>query len=60
MGRRRQLAGQGVESDSLKAGDHVIIRGNPGRNAVDHRLRMQSLLRPADGFGWGFEGESFD
>ena len=27
---------------------------------VDHHLRMQSLLRPSDGFGWGFEGESFD
>ena len=55
-----QLAGQGVTRESLKAGDHVIIRGNPGRNAVDHRLRMRSLLRPSDGFGWGFEGESFD
>ena len=55
-----QLAGQGVTRESLKAGDHVIIRGNPGRNAVDHRVRMRSLLRPSDGFGWGFEGESFD
>ena len=55
-----QLDGQGVDSDSLKAGDHVIIRGSPGRNPADHRLRIKSLLRPADGFGWGFEGESFD
>jgi len=55
-----QLAGQGVTRESLKAGDHVIIRGNPGRNPVDHRLRMRSLLRPSDGFGWGFEGESFE
>ena len=55
-----QLSGQGVTRESLKAGDHVIIRGNPGRNPVDHRLRMRSLLRPSDGFGWGFEGESFD
>ena len=55
-----QLSGQGVTRDSLKAGDHVIIRGNPGRNAVDHRVRMRSLLRPADGFGWGFQGEDFD
>lgn len=55
-----QLSGQGVTRDSLKAGDHVVIKGNPGRNAVDHRLRMRSLLRPSDGFGWGFEGESFE
>ena len=55
-----QLSGQGVTRDSLKPGDHVIITGNPGRNSQDHRLRMRSLLRPSDGFGWGFEGEDFD
>lgn len=55
-----QLAGQGVTRESLKAGDHVIITGNPSRNAELHRLRMRSLLRPSDGYGWGFEGESFD
>lgn len=55
-----QLSGQGVTRDSLRPGDHVIITGNPGRNEVDHRIRMRSLLRPSDGFGWGFEGETFD
>jgi hypothetical protein len=55
-----QLSSQGVTRDSLKAGDHVIITGNPARDANAHRLRMQSLLRPSDGFGWGFEGETFD
>ena len=55
-----QLAGQGVTRETLKAGDHVIITGNPSRNTQEHRLRMQSLLRPSDGYGWGFEGESFD
>jgi hypothetical protein len=55
-----QLSGQGVTRESLRAGDHVIITGNPGRNAEDHRIRMRSLLRPSDGYGWGFEGESFD
>ena len=43
------LTGQGVTRDSLKPGDKVIITGNPGRNAVDHRLRMRTLLRPSDG-----------
>ncbi len=39
----------------------MIITGNPGRNEVDHRIRMRSLRRPSDGFGWGFEeGETFD
>lgn len=55
-----QLSGQGVTRDSLKPGDEVVITGNPGRNAEDHRIRMRSLLRPSDGFGWGFEGETFD
>ena len=55
------LMRQGLTRDSLKAGDHVIITGNPGRNPGDYRLRMQTLHRPADGFGWGNrEGESFD
>lgn len=55
-----QLSGQGVTRDSLKPGDEVIITGNPGRDESDHRIRMRSLLRPSDGFGWGFEGETFD
>ncbi len=54
------LTGQGVTRESLKPGDHVVITGNPGRNPIDHRIRMRSLLRPADGFGWGFQGEDFD
>lgn len=55
------LAGQGVTRDSLKPGDKVVIMGNPGRNPDDHRLRMRSLLRPSDGFGWGQKaGETFE
>jgi hypothetical protein len=47
-------AGQltGITRDTLKYGDHVIITGNPGRTAEDHRLRMRSILRPKDGFKW--------
>ncbi len=55
------LGRQGVTRDSLKVGDYVVIRGNPGRNAIDHRLRMQTLERPVDNFVWGTrEGETFD
>ena len=50
----------GSEVRTVKPGDHVVITGNPGRNAVDHRVRMRSLKRPSDGFGWGFQGETFD
>ena len=38
--------------DTLKAGDHVIITGNPGRTSEDHRIRMRSIFRPKDGFKW--------
>jgi hypothetical protein len=41
-----QLGGQGVTRETLKAGDHVIITGAPGRNPADHRVRMVSLHRP--------------
>ena len=56
-----QLGGQGVTRDTLKPGDKVIITGNPGRNPADHRVRMVTLRRPSDGFGWGNkDGETFD
>jgi hypothetical protein len=47
-------AGQlnGITRDTLKPGDHVIVSGNPGRTAADHRLRMRSIVRPKDGFKW--------
>jgi len=48
-----QLGGQGVGRDTLKIGDRVVISGNPGRNSRDHLLRMLTLQRPKDGFGWG-------
>ena len=56
-----QLGGQGVNRYTLKAGDHVVITGNPGRTVEDHRIRMVSLKRTSDGFGWGGKaGETFD
>lgn len=56
-----QLGGQGVTRETLKPGDHVVITGSPGRNAADHRVRMVSLRRPSDGFGWGTKpGEVVD
>ena len=48
-----QLGAQGVGKDSLKVGDHVIISGNPARNQEDKRIRLLSLLRPRDSYGWG-------
>ena len=47
-----QLTQMGVERDTLKAGDKVVITGNPGRNPADHRLRMRAIERPKDGWKW--------
>ncbi len=56
-----QLGGQGVSRDTLKIGDRVVISGNPGRNSRDRLLRMLTLQRPSDGFGWGLRpGEVTD
>ena len=48
-----QLGSQGVTSATLRPGDEVTIVGNPGRNPEDFRVRMRSLRRQSDGFGWG-------
>jgi hypothetical protein len=47
-----QLANSGIQNDTLRYGDTVVITGNPGRNAADHRIRMTTVKRP-DGFTWG-------
>ena len=52
-GGTAQLGNQGVTRDTLKIGDHVIISGNPARSEKTHQVRMLSLHRTKDGFGWG-------
>ena len=60
-GGATQLSGQAVTKETLKPGDRVVIKGNPGRDPSDHRIRMITLRRPADGFGWGMHpGEVVD
>ena len=57
-----QLGRQGVSRTTLRPGDRVVISGVPSRNvAVDHRVKMETLRRNSDGFGWGqAPGEVFD
>ena len=43
---------KGVQRDTLRPGDHVIVIGSPGRNPEDHRLRMINIKRPSDGWTW--------
>jgi hypothetical protein len=54
----RQLVMTGITKETLKAGDFLVITGRPGREAADHRVRLLSIRRPKDGFGWsGRTGE---
>jgi hypothetical protein len=47
------LGGQGITRNTLKVGDEVVITGNPSRTAGLARLKMNTLHRKSDGFGWG-------
>ena len=51
-----QLANQGVQKDSLKVGDIVVIQGRPSRVTGEYRALMVNLKRPKDGFTWGGRG----
>lgn len=55
-GSPSQLQGK-ITRDTLKAGDHVIITGNPARNPDDHRVRLVTLKRPKDGWSWGLAAD---
>jgi len=48
-----QLGAGGVTADALRPGDPVIVTGNPGRDPAEHRIRMVTIERTTDGFGWG-------
>lgn len=56
-----QLSTQGVDRDTLKVGDEIVIVGRPSRVAGEYRLLMVKLTRPRDGFTWGGrQGEVVD
>ena len=48
-----RLKQQGITSDTIKPGDHVILVGSPGRNPADQRLHLKGIQRPADGWKSG-------
>jgi hypothetical protein len=52
-GGAAQLSGQGVNQQTLKVGDHIVITGRPSRAPGEYRALVQTISRPADGFSWG-------
>ena len=56
-----QLATAGVNRESLKVGDQVVVIGRPSRVPGEFRALMVTLKRPLDGFTWGTRsGEAVD
>ncbi len=47
-----QLSRMGIEMNTIRPGDQVIVTGNPSRNSADRRVRLQSITRPSDGWRW--------
>ena len=48
-----QLSRTGVNSSTLRVGDHVIISGSPARDAANHTLSLvKDVQRPVDGWRW--------
>jgi hypothetical protein len=54
-----RLGRVGINAETLKPGDHVIITGQPGRTADDHRMHMLEINRPADGWKWNRTGNRY-
>ena len=46
-----QLAGQGVNQQTLKVGDKMVITGRPSRTPGEYRVLVQTIA--AEGFSWG-------
>ena len=47
-----RLSRDGITKETLRAGDHVIVTGAPGRNASENRIHLKRIERPADGWKW--------
>jgi hypothetical protein len=55
-----QLNNAGVNKESLKVGDVVVITARPSRVTGENRALMLTLKRPSDGFTWGSPGQQVD
>jgi hypothetical protein len=49
----KKLRKQGVQRDTLRAGDDLIVTGSPPRRADERRMLIRVLRRQSDGFVWG-------
>ena len=52
-GNPRRLNSSGVNKDTLRPGDLVVVVGSPGRNPGDRKVHLKGIRRPADGWSYG-------
>ena len=55
-GNPRRLGSQGLNKDTLRPGDTVIVSGAPGRAVSENRIHLKGIRRPSDGWSWGEGG----
>jgi DNA/RNA endonuclease YhcR with UshA esterase domain len=46
------LSRSGLEFDTLKTGDHVIVTGNPSRHPGERKVHLVTILRQSDRWQW--------
>jgi hypothetical protein len=51
-----RLARDGIDKDTLRAGDRVTVTGSPGRVASEYKLHLKQITRQPDGWTWGGGG----
>ncbi len=51
MDNRRELESIGVNEQTIKTGDRLVVTGSPSRRGAN-QMYIERLQRPADGFGF--------
>ena len=54
-----RLKQQGIDKDTLRPGDRLIITGSPSRNPSELRMHLKHIVRPTDGWTWAGRGQRF-
>jgi hypothetical protein len=48
-----RLQRQGINTNTLRPGDVIVVTGSPGRKASDNKVHLKRIRRPSDGWTWG-------
>jgi len=48
-----RLKQAGMNEQTLRPGDIIVVTGSPGRKAEEHKMHLKRIVRPSDGWTWG-------